>query len=301
MTSIFRLAAAAALSIVAAAAPALANVCANVSFSVPSFPQFDPISGNYAAQNITVNLTRIDAQAASVRFILLDNDAGTLKLATAGPIYNITNAAATIVFPTGTGILTVTGALFVFSGTSASGTLSFTIPNTTTDFVGGTSFSEALKYSLQCYKNTGGSGTGNQLTADTNVSAFTSAVTIAKQVTITTAGPQTINFGNFTTTTQTLAIGVKSTSSINVSVTTTNGTQMVLSGAVSPFPTNSTIPYTMTYAGTAVSSGSNLLNQVRAGVAGATRNLVLTLPALPSGKLAGTYSDTITLTLTPGV
>jgi spore coat protein U-like protein len=301
MTKIFHLAAAAALSTFVAASPAFANSCANVSFSVPSFPQFDPINGNYVAQNITANFTRIDTNAVTARLILLDNDAGTIKLAAAGPIYDIKFGGATQVFPSGTALSTGNGALVTFSGTSASGTFSFTIPNTTTDFIGGSSFTEPLRYSVQCYKNAAGSGSGNLSAADSNVSAFSAAVTIAKQVTITTAGPQTINFGDFTTTTQTLAIAVKSTSSINVSVATANGSQMVLSGAVSPFPTNSSIPYTMNYAGTAVSSGSSLINQTRAGVAGGTRNLVLTLPALPSGKLAGTYSDTITLTLTPGI
>jgi hypothetical protein len=126
-------------------------------------------------------------------------------------------------------------------------------------------------------------------------------VSIKKVVSITTAGPQTINFGNFTTTSQQLQVGVKSTSSIDVNVQTANTNQMVLAGAVSPYPANSSIPYTMTLNGTTVSNGTSLTNQTRAGVAGMSWPLLLNLTGgLPSGKIAGTYSDTITLTLTPG-
>ncbi len=56
---------------------------------------------------------------------------------------------------------------------------------------------------------------------------------------------------------------------MNVAVTTTNGSQMVLAGAVSPFPTNSVIPYTMTLNGTAIATGPQA-NLTRAGVAGAS-------------------------------
>ena len=108
--------------------------------------------------------------------------------------------------------------------------------------------------------------------------------------------------GSFTTSAQTVQVLVKSTTSINVGLSTLNGSKMVLAGAVSPFPTNSTIPYTMTYAGTSIASGGSLSNQTRAGVGGASRALVLTLTGgLPSGKIAGSYSDTITLSLTPGI
>ena len=77
---------------------------------------------------------------------------------------------------------------------------------------------------------------------------------------------------------------------------------MVLAGAVSPYPTHSVIPYTMTLNGDAIANGTSLTNRPRAGVAGSNWPLVLTLPeGLPSGKLAGSYADTITLTLTPGM
>ena len=73
------------------------------------------------------------------------------------------------------------------------------------------------------------------------------------------------------------------------------------SGAVTPFPANQSIPYTMTFGGAAITTATGLSNQTRAGVAGSNYPLVLNLTGgLPSGKLAGSYSDTVTLTITPG-
>jgi len=291
-----------------AAGPAVAANCATVSFSgVTNFPQFDPISGGYTPQTITATLTRASGSSAvTARLILLDGDAGTpIKLAQSGPTYDVTSGGSSILFVSTHSIATNgEGALATFSGSSATASLSFNIPdspNTTTDFTGGVGYSEPLKYSVECYKNTGGSGNGNALASDNNVSAFTASVVIMPKVSLTIASPQTINFGSFTTTTQNLNVGLKSTSSVNVAVSTAKGGQMVLSGAVSPYPSNSVIPYTMTLNGVSVANGTNLTNQTRAGVAGTSWPLVLTLTGgLPSGKIAGGYSDTITLTLTPG-
>lgn len=279
---------------------AQANSCANVTFTAPSFPQFDPINGNYPQQAITANLTQVDGSASTVRMILIDNDTGPLKLGSSGPDYDIRAAGTTDVFPSGTTIATNQGTLATFSSGSASIPFTLSIPNTTFDFIGGTQYLESLRYSVQCYSNSAGTGNGNKTSNDQNISAFQAGVTIQKIVSITTASPQTINFGNFTTATQTLQIGLKSTSSVNVSVS--SGDQMVLAGAVQPYPTNSVIPYTMTLNGDSIGNGTSLINRARAGVAGATWPLILTLTGgVPSGKLAGTYSDTIMLTLAPGI
>jgi hypothetical protein len=285
------------------AQPAMAANCATVSFSLPTFPQFDPITQTYTPQTITATLNRVDTTAITARLVLIDNDSGAFKVGLSGPGYNIVSASSQVVFaspyslPKNGG----DGVLVTFSGSTASASLTFSIPATPTDFVGGTVYTEPFKYSVQCFKNSAGNGSGNVTTQDDGLTAFNLPITIAKIVSITTAGPQTINFGNFTTTSQQLQVGVKSTSSINVDVSTLRGNQMVLAGAVSPYPTNSTIPYTMTLNGTSVSNGTNLTNQTRAGVAGMNWPLVLNLTGgLPTGKIAGSYSDTITLTLTPG-
>ena len=98
---------------------------------------------------------------------------------------------------------------------------------------------------------------------------------------------------------------MKSTSSLNVAVSSTSYTQssvtqLVRSGAVTPYPANSVIPYSMTFNGASITPSAALANHQRAGVLGSDYVLLLTLPGVPSGKLAGSYSDTITLTITPG-
>ncbi len=158
-----------------------------------------------------------------------------------------------------------------------------------------------LDYSVDC---TNANASGNKADgSDKNVSSGLSAqLTIPKLVRLTTASPATINFSNFTTSTQQVQVSIKSTSTINVAVTTTNGGKLVRSGAPAPYPTNSTIAYNMTYNGNLIAPGGTLSNQTRGGVSGTNFPLVLTLTGgVPSGKLAGTYSDTITLSVTPGL
>ncbi|MFC4594403.1 hypothetical protein [Sphingobium tyrosinilyticum] len=284
------------------AQPAMAANCATVSFSTLSLPEFDPISGTYV-QTITANVTSVDNQAGVANFILVDNETGPLQIGLSGPEYNITSSGSTIIFPNGRTIAdNHEGAQVNLSNNFGSVPLTLTVTNNSrSDFVGGMGFSEPFKYSIQCYKNATGSGNGVVLKKDENQTGLALPITIKKVASFSTASPQTINFGNFTTLSQQIQIGLKSTSSINVNVQTANINQMVLAGAVSPYPTNSTIPYSMTLNGASVSNGTNLTNQTRAGVAGMNWPLVLSLPSLPTGKIAGSYSDTITLTLTAGI
>ena len=177
----------------------------------------------------------------------------------------------------------------------------FVLPNSSNqDFVGGITYLEALKYSIQCYL-----GNGNAQSSNATVAAPTISLTVPRVISLTSASAAAINFGNFTSTSDTVNIMLKSTSSVNVSVNTLFGSsstnQMVLSGASMPYATNATIPYSMTLNGAAVFKGSVRPNQTRGGQNGTTYPLVLTLPGQPSGKIAGNYSDTITLTLTPGI
>jgi hypothetical protein len=105
----------------------------------------------------------------------------------------------------------------------------------------------------------------------------------------------------FTTTQQTLNISLKSTSSVNTSISTSHGNMMVRQGAVTPYPTNEAIPYTMTFNSISMpAAGLSNQNYARAGVGGESWPLILNLPSLPTGKLAGLYQDVITLTLSAG-
>jgi spore coat protein U-like protein len=118
---------------------------------------------------------------------------------------------------------------------------------------------------------------------------------------MTTASPQTLDFENFTALSQQLNVGLRSTGPIDVQLTTQNQRKMILAGAPSPAPLNSYIAYRITLNGRSVATDPYVLTGApRVGVAGKSWPLVLSLPAPPSGKVAGSYSDTITLTVTPG-
>ena len=92
---------------------------------------------------------------------------------------------------------------------------------------------------------------------------------------------------------------IQSTSNYDVSVTTLNNSRLILSGAPPSPPTNSVIPYSMSFAGSTISASAPLTNRPRVGFTAAPFDLVLDTTSLPSGKLSGGYSDTITLLLTP--
>jgi hypothetical protein len=284
-----------------------AAACATVTFTTPTISGWNPLTGTNGTASFTANVTRITTGPSirSARIIFLDNQTGVTNVGTSGPQYevrdpsnNVVSAASGTAVPTSS---TVTQFTWGNGGTDLSSS-TFTVqvlPTASQDFIAGTNYSEQLKYSIQCF---GAPSARPPLGADTNVAgAPTLSLTVPSLLTITTGSAATINFGNFTTTTQPVNIGLKSTSSINVAVSTTNINQMVLAGAVTPFPTNSVIPYTMTLNGDAIANGSSLTNRPRATVAGTNWPLVLTLSGgLPSGKIAGSYQDTITLTLTPG-
>nr|WP_166180432.1 hypothetical protein [Altererythrobacter segetis] len=280
------------------AEPALAANCANVSFSpgAPATITYDPIKATQSATTtFTATLSGFASNDKKYILILTDADTGTpLRIGTTGPIYTITSGATTVSFPKNTTAVSSGVAQSDKAVTSPSFTVALPVNSSGQDFVGGTQCTENLGYSLQCFF-----ANGNSSGADTG-SAVSLTTSIASVLSIVTASPQTLNFGNFTTTSQTLQVSLKSTSTMSVSVSTVNGSQMVLNGAVSPFPTNSTIPYTMTFAGSAITAGSPQTVS-RAGVGGNTFAFALTLPGgVPSGKLPGTYADVITLTIVPG-
>lgn len=277
---------------------------ASVAFSLSNISSWSPFpNGTQQTTTITVTVSKGTGNnnAASARVLILDPDTTTpLRVGTLsgfpGPIYTLTGALPSQSVNKNTP--TLTNSIVVnFSGSTGVGSATLTIPvnSAAEDFVSGT-YSQATSYFVECYNN-GGNTSGNGVTG----TGPTLNVTVPNLLQVVTAGPQTINFGSFTTTTQNLAISLKSTGAINANISTQNSNQMVLSGAQSPFPTNSVIPFSMTFDGQNVpAGGASLTNLSRAGVSGANKSLVLNLSALPSGKLAGTYTDVITLTLSPG-
>lgn len=97
-------------------------------------------------------------------------------------------------FQANTAANTSNGIAFALPNNGSSGTqnLTLTIPFNTAgeDLVGGATFTEQLSYSIQCYKSNGQT-TGN---------AVSPSLSIPKILSVITAGPQTIDFGTFTTT-----------------------------------------------------------------------------------------------------
>lgn len=288
------------------------NACAtgdvSVSFSSISTPTpaWNPLPGGAASTaSFSVTVTRTsNGNIDNARLILRDANSGSpFRLGASGPIYTIAPTSAlnnSIVFQAGATASSSNGVSFALpnNGSFQTQNLTLAIPFNTAgeDFIGGAVFTEQLTYSIQCFKSNGQT-TGNGLTGN----AVSPSLTIPKLLSVITAGPQTIDFGTFTTTQQTLNIGLKSTSSVDATISTTNGNMMVRQGAVSPYPTNSVIPYTMTFNNFSVpAAGLTGKNYTRAGVGGTNWPLILNLPSLPSGKLAGLYQDVITLTLTAG-
>jgi hypothetical protein len=296
---------------VTAADPALAAQCATVSFSPGSVavPAWNPIMPGAQQATFTMTLTRVSSATTGIRIIFTDtNDSSQpVKLGTngtaSGPQYQLLDPSGkNVVYPLNTSIAAVKPSpLIEYQNKGSSNTAQVTfrvyVPANTpgTDFGNG-AYGETLNYVVQC---TNGGNNSNPIDGPTSGPAV--SLTIPNLVSLTTASAATLDFQNFTSLSQQLNVGLKSTGPVNVAIDSTNKLKMVRSGASAPYPDNSTILYSLSLRSVPVPSlPANLTNQPRAGVAGTTWPLVLSLPSTPSGKVAGAYTDTITLTLTPG-
>jgi hypothetical protein len=299
-----------ALIALAAADPALAAQCATVSFSpgTVNVPGWNPISPGAQQATFTMTVTRLSTATTGVRLMFLDsNDQsqpeylgynGTQR----GPQYQVLDASGmNVLYPVGSSVTSLRGQpAFTWLNKNSNNTVSASfrvyVPANTpgTDFTNGT-YGETLNYAIQCLNN------GNvSNVVDGPVSGPALSLTIPNLVSLTTASAATMDFQNFTSLTQQLNVGLKSTGPVSVAISSTNNLKMVRVGASSPYPDNSTIPYLMSLLSQTITTlPATLTNQPRAGVGGTTWPLILSLPATPSGKVAGSYSDTITLVLTP--
>ncbi len=293
----------------------LAAQCATVSFSPGnvSVPGWNPITPGSQQASFTMTLTRVSTTTNAIRIIFTDsNDASQpVKLGTngtaSGPQYQVLDPSGNnVVYPVNTSITSVKPTPLVqYQSKSSNNTVSVAfrvyVPANTpgTDFSNGT-YGETINYVIQC---TNSGNNTNPIDGPTFGPAL--SLTIPNLVSLTTASAATLDFQNFTSLKQQLNVGLKSTGPVNVAIDSTNKLKMVRAGAASPYADNSTIAYQMSLQiGTGVNNitvlPTTLTNQARAGVAGTMWQLVLSLTATPSGKIAGSYSDTITLTLTPG-
>lgn len=290
---------------------ALAANCATVTVSpaAPAIPQWNPLDGAAQEAPVTVTLSRASASSKSVRLIFIDNNSNASPTrigTTTGPRYDILNMSAggTIIsFPQGTQVTGVGTPTTQFSnkGDTTINLMARIRPNSSPqeDFVGGANFSETLHYAVQCFKaNDRDDGVDGPVQSNLQLT-----LTIPKLLSIVTAAPDPINFQNFTTDQQQTLIKIRSTSTLNVSANTANGSKLMVGTSTAQ---NAIIPYAMSFGpnGTSLPAlvPGNVLNATRAGVAGRDYALRLTLTeGVPSGKIAGSYSDTITLTIAAGL
>jgi hypothetical protein len=300
-----------ALLALAAAQPALAcdrnDVTINLTALTPATQVWNPLPGGEAVFfDFKVNVTRA-GNTRSVKVIFNDENTGPLRLSQLGPAYEITipNGAVNYAYAAGITAAAAPQGLLINlpSNNQVQSDLRIRVPANSgdTEYSGGTAFRENLTYSVQCYNDRNiAIGSGLSLQA-----AVSPEVTIPRVLSASITGQTTsgeVDFGNFASLTPApLAINLRSTSSISVRVSTARGLQMVRTGAPTTPAANDVIPYTLSLNNQAVTTSPFTYTASRVGVAQRTWNLQLGLPATPAGKRAGSYSDTITIELSPSL
>lgn len=282
------------------------NVTVSFSSTSPTITSWNPLSnGTLQTTTFTVTVTKNGGggNTKGAALIIRDTNDGTVPLRVGsaggvGPIYTLTGGTGTSVTPTASNSIIFDLPNQTGAATNGPQTITLTVPANTAsaDFVSG-NYSQTTQFAIQCYNNNIGQTQGALQTG----TGPTLNVTIPALVSTITATPASINFGSFTQLNQPVALTLSSTGTINATISTANGNKMVLAGAQLPYPTNSTIPYDLMFEGQSVpATGATRSNLTRTGVSGGSKSLSLSLPAIPTGKLAGTYTDTITITMTPG-
>lgn len=286
--------------------PALAANCLTVTGSpgTATITQWNPLDGRDAEVSLTATVTRESASTKTARWIFQDSDsnASPPRIAISGPRYEILNASSgsrVISFPKGTP-LTATNGLPVQFNNKNDATINISVRilgNSGEDFAGGVRYLETLAYAAQCFK-ANGSDNGNENGAQ---SGLRLDLTIPKVLSISTSSAAEINFQNFSNDKEKAIIRLSSTGALDVRATTENGSKLKIGSSNA---TNAVIPYSMQFGidGQTLASlpEGNTITATRAGVGGNDYALNLTLTGgVPSGKIAGIYKDTITLTITP--
>lgn len=297
-------------AVLLAPAQATAAACGTVTASPGTllFSSWNPLDGQAQDLPLTLTVQRVSASTRGVRVILHDSDTPAppivVSLAPAMRYEVADNASgALIAFSRNTVIGAANAAVRPINGAPTTSIAInarvrvFGNSGPVADYIGGRSFTQSFLYSIQCL-NQQGQVTAQDLLVPANLAL---TVPIPRIASIVTARPSVIDFGNFTTTRQTILINVRSTSTLNVSANTQNGGKMVREGTPQPWPSYATIPFNMFFWDRKIIPGGTTVSTQRAGVPGRDINFMMTLPeGLPTGKLAGSYSDVITLEVTPG-
>ena len=294
---------AAAMMAMGFAGPAMAASCLTVSGSpaTPAIPQWNPLDGQPVEVTLNATVTRESASTKSAQWIFLDNSNATPpQIGTTGPRYeilNVSSGSAKISWPKGTSPATGVQVQFNNKNDATINIKVRILGNNGENFTGGTRFQETLAYAAQCFKANGG---------DNGLDSFGQSglrldLTIPKVLSISTSSAAEINFGNFSNNKEKAIIRLFSTSPLKVSAATVNNGKLMAGTSTAD---NAVIPYQMQFGVDGASLKSlpigTTIDADQAGVGGNNYALNLTLAGSgATGKIAGTYSDTITLTITP--
>jgi hypothetical protein len=290
-----------ALIMAVAAAGGAHAACAQFTAS-PINVTYDPLGTQGVSQvvrQVTLMASRNESAVTGGTAQFVDQDSGTLRIGTSGPIYTIEESQKGVVVngsappPTPANSFT-----FRFSG-SGSATepvygIQFVI-DPGQDVPAGV-FSESLDMQMRC-----GESDGNQ-PVDLQSGVLHITVDVPSTLIASLAGGSasgTLDFGDFTGQTKTAMVNVYSTGPYALSIASENNGAMKLAGAPpqSSDTGNAQIGYTLTFNEHSVTPGTSV-HFGRTGVGGT--GLPLSVVAEPvAGKRAGVYRDSITLTFTP--
>lgn len=292
-------------ALVMAAAAAGAAHAACVTFSASSINlTYDPLGAqgvSQVVQPVTLMASKNSGNGVGpeVTAQFVDQDIGTLRVGTAGPIYTIVSPSNPVVVDASVGQPGPMNSFsFRFSDAGAGAQqvtgLQFIIDRGQ-DVPAG-DYNESLNMQMQC-----GGGNGNQ-PVDLQSGVLHITVRVPSTLIATLAGGSaygTLDFEDFSNLARTAMVNVYSTGPYSLSIASDNSGVMKLVGAPpsAADAANSRIGYTMTFNGRSVPAGTSVHFE-RTGVGGLELPLAVTVDSV-AGKRAGVYRDSITLTFTP--
>jgi hypothetical protein len=269
------------------------------SFTAPPISvSYDPLGAQGSAQivqPITLTAASDSGSPTAVMGQFVDQNSGSLRIGTGGPLYTIMRSYNRVVVPLG--VTFNPSFAFDYDFMSVGTRKAEMIPGVNfyidpgQDVAAGV-YRENFDLQYQCSSSTA---------TETQSGVLQIVVNVPSTLTASLAGGSTagtLDFGDFSSLTRTAMVGVYSTGPYAISFSSANARAMKLQnpppGAVNS--SNAQIPYVVSFAGAALSGGTT--HFPRTGVGGTSLPLTVTVdPALD--KRAGVYHDVITVTFTP--
>lgn len=268
--------------------------CASFT-ATPVSETYDPLGQLGLVQinrPITVTAASRDANTASVDAEFVDQNSGVLRVGSGGPVYTLRKGPSDVVVPLGAPFNPAYSFHHEFKdvghgATERVGNVILRI-DPDQDIAAGV-YRENLDIQYRC------SGTGR---TDMQSGVLPIIIDVPSTLVASLGGGSlngTVDFGDFSTLSQSVMVTVQSTGPYAVKINSANGQAMKLATA----PTgaaNAQIPYTVTFAGAPVSTSDT--HFARSGVGGRSLPLSFTAGSI-AGKRAGVYHDIVTVTFTP--